>query len=194
MPYIIGLNSGSSFDGIDVVLCTIELGVSHDYLLASFSVSNLKWIFSDSRIDFELFQEDDHPTPPKYVAGLTVDWPAPLRDAVIRAFENQLTIFELTRLNYAAGAVYADAVNRLLRESRLNASEIGVVGYDGQTIYQEPPDREKMAAMQAQDSLVDLWIEGGYPCGLFIAESGVVAGMLKFNDQCSCLHYILSNS
>lgn len=122
-------------------------------------------------------KEDGHPTPPKYENGLTVDWPAPLRDAVIRAFENELTIFELTRLNYAAGAVYADAVNRLLRETKLEPCEIDVVGYDGQTIYQEPPERENMMAMQDRDSLVDLWTEGGYPCGLFIAESGVVAGM-----------------
>ena len=52
MPYIVGLSSGSSFDGIDAVLCTIDL------------------------------DNDGHPTPPKYVAGLTIDWPESLKGQV----------------------------------------------------------------------------------------------------------------
>ena len=150
MPYIIGLNSGSSFDGIDAVLCTIELG------------------------------DDGHPTPPKYVAALTIDWPEELQGQVVRAFDNKLSIFELTRLNYAAGAIYATAVQRLLAENNLTAEDIDVIGYDGQTIYQEPLDKEKAEAYTSapgDKSFIELWTKAGYPCGLFIAESGVVAAL-----------------
>lgn len=150
MPYIVGLNSGSSFDGIDAVLCTIEIG------------------------------HDGHPEPPKYVAALTIDWPEALREQVVRAFDNKLSIFELTRLNYAAGAIYATAVQKLLAENGLTPADIDVVGYDGQTVYQEPLDKDKAAAFAQETgdkSLVDLWTKGGYPCGLFIAESGVVAAL-----------------
>ena len=147
MPYIIGLNSGSSFDGIDVVLCTIDVA------------------------------EDGNPTPPKYVAALTVDWPKALQESIMKAFENKLTIFELTRLNYAAGAAYADATNKLLAENNLSPEDIDVIGYDGQTIYQEPPNPATITEYKNRKdgNSLDLWMEGGFPCGLFIVESGVVA-------------------
>lgn len=149
MPYIIGLNSGSSFDGVDAVLCSIDIA------------------------------SDGHPSKPKYIDALTVDWPEELAVLILRAFNNELTLFEMTRLNYAAGAVYAEATNQLLVQAGLNAENIEVVGYDGQTIYQEQPDREKMAALQASGSksLVEKWTKGGFPCGYFIVESGVVAGL-----------------
>ncbi|KAK4948074.1 hypothetical protein LTR10_013128 [Elasticomyces elasticus] len=150
MPYVVGLNSGSSFDGIDAVLCTIDIA-----------------------------PEDGHPSRPKYVDALTIDWPEDLRGLVLRAFENELSIFELTRLNYAAGAIYAAAVNALLAKNGLNPEDIDVVGYDGQTVYQEPPDRPKIVAFEQSksQSLVERWTKGGWPCGLFIVESGVVAAL-----------------
>ncbi|TKA29430.1 hypothetical protein B0A50_03442 [Salinomyces thailandicus] len=149
MPYIIGLNSGSSFDGVDVVLCEISLAA------------------------------DGHPTRPKYIDALTLDWPEALRDPIQKAFNNDLTIFEMTRVNYAAGALFAQAVKMLLRKTSLDAEDIEVIGYDGQTIYQEPPDRLAMAQLPSDscESLVDLWLTGGYPCGYYIVESGVVAGL-----------------
>lgn len=149
MPYILGLNSGSSFDGVDAVLCTIDIA------------------------------EDGHPTRPKYVDALTVDWPEELQPLILRAFNNDLTIFEMTRLNYAAGAVYAEAVNTLIQRVGIKAKDIDVIGYDGQTIYQEPPNRQKeMEYLKSQSkSLVDLWMKGGYPCGFFIVESGVVTAL-----------------
>lgn len=146
MPYIIGLNSGSSFDGIDAVLCTISTG------------------------------EDGHPTPPKFIDAITRDWPPDLQSSILRAFENNLSIFELTRVNYAAGALYAEITNALLTKTGLKPGDIDVVGYDGQTIYQEPPDRAKMDETN-KESLVERWTKGSYPCGLFIAESGVVAAL-----------------
>lgn len=149
MPYILGLNSGSSFDGVDAVLCTIDIA------------------------------EDGHPTRPKYVDAVTVDWPLELQPLILRAFNNELSIFEMTRLNYAAGALYAEAAKSLLAQAGLRAEDIDVIGYDGQTIYQEPPDRKKEVEFlkSRSKSLVDMWLKGGYPCGFFIAESGVVAAL-----------------
>lgn len=149
MPYIIGLNSGSSFDGVDAVLCTIDIAA------------------------------DAHPSRPKYVDSLTIDWPEDLAPSILKAFDNKLTIFEMTRLNYAAGAVYAEAVNQLLQKAGLQSEDIEVIGYDGQTIYQEPPNRDQQRAYEASGntSLVDKWTVGGWPCGYFIVESGVVAGL-----------------
>lgn len=149
MPYILGLNSGSSFDGVDAVLCTIELA------------------------------DDGHPSRPKFVDALTVDWPAELQPLILRAFNNDLTLFEMTRLNYVAGAVYAEAANSLLEKAGLKPEDIDVIGYDGQTVYQEPPDRLKECELlkTGNKSLTDLWLKGGYPCGYFIVESGVVAAL-----------------
>ena len=149
MPYIIGLNSGSSFDGIDAVLCSIDIG------------------------------DDGHPNRPKYIDGLSEAWPEQLQPLVLKAFANELSIFDLCRLNYAGGAAYAEITNKLLKKTGMKPEDIDVVGYDGQTIYQEPPDREKERAFlaSANESLVDRWTKGGYPCGLFIVESGVVAAL-----------------
>lgn len=149
MPYIVGLNSGSSFDGVDAVLCSIDIAT------------------------------DGHPTKPVYVDAITVDWPEVLQPLILRAFNNELTLFEMNRLNYAAGAVYAEATNQLLEKAGLKAEDVEILGYDGQTVYQEPPNRELMRAFAASgsQSLVDKWLKGGYPCGYFIVESGVVAGL-----------------
>ena len=149
MPYILGLNSGSSFDGVDAVLCTIELS------------------------------PDGHPARPKFVDGLTVDWPLELRTQIMLAFDNSLTLFEMCRVNYAAGALFAEAVNSLLLKADLKPEDIDVIGYDGQTVYQEPPDRPKNNEYKksGSKSLVEKWTKGGWPCGFFIAESGVVAAL-----------------
>lgn len=110
-----------------------------------------------------------------------MDWPLDFQESVKRAFENKLTIFELCRLNYAAGAAYAEATNRLLEKAGLKPEDIDVIGYDGQTIYQEPPDRELMAKYfkSGNTSLVERWTKGGFPCSLFVAESGVVAALTQ---------------
>ena len=73
MVKVIGLNSGSSFDGIDVVLVEIENG------------------------------PDGYPARPKFIKGNSYDWPKPVADMVLRSFENKISLFELNRLNYLAG-------------------------------------------------------------------------------------------
>jgi anhydro-N-acetylmuramic acid kinase len=142
---VMGMNSGSSFDGIDVVLAEIRQAA------------------------------DGHPARPVFIDGLSRPWPAEVANLVLRAFANELPVFELTRLHYAAGAVYAEAARSLLDKSGLGPSEVEVIGVDGQTIYQEPPDHEAMAALPAGGSLVSRWLNGPYPCGLQIGEPAVIA-------------------
>ena len=146
MALMIGMNSGSSFDGIDAVLFEIELG------------------------------QDAQPVRPHFIDGLAYDWPREVEDLILPAFENKATIFELTRINYIAGAVYAKACLALLKRTGVDPAQVLAIGVDGQTIYQEPPDRPRILSMDIPNAdLIDLWMDGPYACGMFIGESGVIA-------------------
>lgn len=145
MTLVIGMNSGSSFDGIDAVLVELSIG------------------------------SDGHPTKPTFQHGISYDWPHEVRDGVLRAFRNDLSIFELTRLNYVVGAVYAKAAERLLRDTGKASADIELIGVDGQTIYQEPPNREEMDRLSPDCDVVEKWLNGPYPVGLQIGESAVIA-------------------
>jgi anhydro-N-acetylmuramic acid kinase len=145
MPLALGLNSGSSFDGIDAVLVDIPIG------------------------------EDGFLVRPRFIAGKTVKWPDKVAAKVLASFDNKLTIFELCRLNYVAGALYAEAARSLMRETGIRPEDLAAIGYDGQTIYQEPPDSQRMTAFASDEDLVGRWLDGPYPCGLQIAEPAIVA-------------------
>ena len=145
MSIAIGLNSGSSFDGVDAVVIEIDLC------------------------------PDGHPTPPKFIAGHSSPWPEAVARDVLRAFDNELSIFELCRLNYAAGAVYASCARDLMRRLSLRPEDVSVIGYDGQTLYQEPADPARLADFADDEDLVGRWQDGPYPCGLQIGEPAVVA-------------------
>jgi anhydro-N-acetylmuramic acid kinase len=141
----LGLNSGSSFDGIDAVLVEIDIG------------------------------DDGMLKRPRFIAGKTVDWPDVVARQVLAAFENKLTIFELCRLNYVAGALYAEVARSLMRETGVTPDRLAVIGYDGQTIYQEPADASRMAEFAGEEDWVGKWLGGPYPCGLQIVEPAIVA-------------------
>ncbi|MDQ0189896.1 anhydro-N-acetylmuramic acid kinase [Alicyclobacillus cycloheptanicus] len=145
MGLVIGMNSGSSFDGIDAVLVDLSLGA------------------------------DGHPNKPVYLHGISVDWPSDVRDLVLKAFQNQLSIFELTRLNYVVGAIYAQAATELMHVTGKSSEDIELIGVDGQTIYQEPPNRDEMQNLPKECSPVNKWMNGPYPVGLQIGESAVIA-------------------
>jgi anhydro-N-acetylmuramic acid kinase len=145
MARLIGLNSGSSFDGIDAVLIEIETAA------------------------------DGLPGRPRFIAGRSYDWPEPVAKDVLRAFENKLSIFELCRLNYVTGAVYAECSRKLMRELELKPDDIEAIGYDGQTIYQEPKDPARFAQFASDEDLIGRWLDGPYPCGLQIGEPAIVA-------------------
>ena len=54
---------------------------------------------------------------------------------MLASFENKLSIFELCRLNYVAGALYAEAARSLMRETHTTPGALAVIGFDGQTLY-----------------------------------------------------------
>lgn len=145
MALVMGMNSGSSFDGIDVVLIETDLA------------------------------PDGHPVCPRFIDSLTHAWPEAVATQVLRAFANELSIFALCRLNYTVGAVYAEAARRLLDQRALDPAAVAAIGVDGQTIYQEPPDRAGMRALPPNASLVERWLDGPYPCGLQIGEPSLIA-------------------
>ena len=145
MVKVIGLNSGSSFDGIDVVLVEIENG------------------------------PDGYPKRPKFIAGNSYQWPEAVGQQVLKSFENKISLFELNRLNYLAGAVYAESARAFMREQGLKPGDVEVIGYDGQTIYQEPPVHHLLRNYDDKDDLVSRWLDGPYACGLQIGEPSIVA-------------------
>src|SRR5438093_4015688 len=130
MALVIGMNSGSSFDGIDAVLVEIDLA------------------------------PDGQPAPPRFIDGLAYDWPKAVEAQILPLFEGNATVFELTRINYVAGAVYAKAAQALIARTRADPAQVLCIGVDGQTIYQEAPDRPRMLAMAADTDLVDWWLDG----------------------------------
>jgi anhydro-N-acetylmuramic acid kinase len=151
MAIVLGLNSGSSFDGIDAVLAETEIA------------------------------DDGHPTRPRFIAGYTHKWPPAVEALVQRAFVNELSIFDLTRLNYVAGACYAEAARAILTQTGTDPADVTVIGYDGQTIYQEPSDHARLHDFVPGDDLVARWLDGPYACGLQIGDSSVVACLTDIN-------------
>ena len=117
MDLIMGMNSGSSFDGIDVVLCETEM-------------------------DAEGF-----PKAPKFICGASYDWPDDVRGIVTDSFVNKVDMIGLNRLDYICGAVFAEKAAQFLKEKNLDAKDIKVLGLDTQTIYQEQPDHRRIDEM-----------------------------------------------
>jgi anhydro-N-acetylmuramic acid kinase len=52
---------------------------------------------------------------------------------------------------------------------------VEVIGYDGQTIYQEPPIHHLLRNYDDSVDLVSRWLDGPYACGLQIGEPSIVA-------------------
>lgn len=149
MALIMGMNSGSSFDGIDVVLAETEIA------------------------------KDGFPTPPRLLKGGSYDWPERVKDIIQDAFYNKVDMPGLMRLNYIAGAAMAEAVRTFMKENNIDPKQIEVLGVDGQTIYQEQADHAKISEMTEaeKDDWVGRWLDGPYPCGYQIGDTSVIAGL-----------------
>ncbi|BDF57525.1 anhydro-N-acetylmuramic acid kinase [Christensenellaceae bacterium] len=149
MALIIGMNSGSSFDGIDVILAETEIA------------------------------NDGFPKPTKFLKGNSYAWPKEVEDMIMPAFDNKVDMVGMTRLTYIAGAVMAESVRKFMKENKIDPKDIEVLGVDGQTIYQEQPEHIKIAAMtdEQKDDWVSRWLDGPYPVGYQIGDTSVIAGL-----------------
>lgn len=149
MDRIIGVNSGSSFDGIDVILGETEVA------------------------------PDGFPKPLKFVKGGSYTWPEKVQALILPAFENKVDMVGLNRLTYIAGAAIGEAVRTFMRENSLDHKDIFCIGVDGQTIYQEQPRHDKIAKMtdEQKDDWIGRWLDGPYPCGYQIGDTSVIAGL-----------------
>lgn len=147
MAKMIGLNSGTSLDGIDAVLVEIEIGA------------------------------DGQPTPPRFLDGLSIQWPEEVEKVMLDVFANKVDMEGLGRLNYVAGAVFANAARTLMDKLNLSPSEVLGIGVDGQTIYQEQPDHARIGRLSADEKsdLVSRWFDGPYPICYQLGESNVIA-------------------
>ncbi len=154
MALIIGLNSGSSCDGVDCALAEISM------------------------------MEDNQPSPPKFITGISVDWPERLHKMIWEAFDNKLDLFELSKLNYAIGAFFGVAVKQLLKETGHTADEIEVIGVDGQQVYLHQTNRElanKVTDEQFENDYVNLFLDDIYAYGFCFGDGAVVADYTDIN-------------
>ena len=145
MSLVIGMNSGSSFDGIDAVLVEISLNDQGGLGV------------------------------PRFIDGMSFAWPTEVQSMVLDSFANKLDIFELSRLNYIVGGVFADCALDIMRKNNLEGKDVEVIGYDGQTIYQQYPTLETGMNVSGDIPTYMQWTVGGYGYGLYIGDPTVVA-------------------
>lgn len=159
MDLIMGMNSGSSFDGIDVVLCETEMDA------------------------------DGFPKAPKFICGASYDWPDDVRGIVTDSFVNKVDMIGLNRLDYICGAVFAEKAAQFLKEKNLDAKDIKVLGLDTQTIYQEQPDHRRIDEMSDEEKSHwhERWLagstplSGAYPAGLQMGNGSVIANLTNID-------------
>lgn len=121
-PYVIGMMSGTSLDGLDAVLCQF----------------------------YDIDEDNDEPV--EILATISEPFPDDLRTVLLAlthpngvaqliadnnlAFESELDVFGWASVYYAEFA--ADLVNRLLNQAQVTPDEVAVIGCHGQTVRHRP--------------------------------------------------------
>lgn len=153
MDLIMGMNSGSSFDGIDVILAETEM------------------------------DSDGFPKAPKFLKGSSYEWPEDVKRIVLEAFGNKVDMVGLNRLNYIAGAVFAEKAVQFIKDNNIDAGKVKVLGLDTQTIYQEQPDHKAIAEMSEEEKAdwPGRWLSGKYPAGYQVGDTSVIANLTNID-------------
>jgi len=117
--YYIGLMSGTSMDGVDVALCSID--ETQCTLVAS--------------LDFPLGVQ--------------------LKEEILLMIEGETTLKQVGGIHHKLALVFADAVNALLRQEKMEPSRVKAIGSHGQTLWHEP--------------------EGAFPFTLQLGDASLIA-------------------
>lgn len=153
MDLIMGMNSGSSFDGIDVILAETEVDA------------------------------DGFPKAPRFIKGASYEWPEDVAEIVRDSFVNKVDMVGLNRLNYICGAVFAEKAVQFMKENQIDPADIKVLGLDTQTIYQEQPDHRAIDAMSEEEKAdwPHRWLGGPYPAGMQMGDTSVIANLTNID-------------
>ena len=146
MAYVIGLNSGSSLDSVDVVLLDMELDA------------------------------EGWPKLNRVCAYREFPWPEKVHGEVLRAINLDMGIADLCRLNFVVGATFVRYVKELLGGEGVKPADVTVIGVDGQTIYQEPPETSHWTGDEFED-VVAAFQDQRLGATLQIGEGAVVAAL-----------------
>lgn len=153
MAFTMGMNTGSSVDGIDVVLCEIEM------------------------------DSDNQPKPPKFIKGSTYEWPENLEALVKKCYSLEITLPELARLDYSVGALLADRCRTFMKENDIDYHDVLALGVDGQVTYLEQPKHDIIDNMspEEKDDWIGRWHNGPYPCGFWLGETSIISSLTNIN-------------
>ncbi len=130
---IIGLMSGTSVDAIDAALVRISTTTPGPYKA-------------------KVLHHLEHP------------WPAKLRQRLLALMAPaQTTTEELCQLNFLVAHHFAQAVEKLLTQSKTNRKKITALGSHGQTICHLPPTKTKMRGGENRKSKIPSTLQLGDP-------------------------------
>jgi anhydro-N-acetylmuramic acid kinase len=125
---VIGLMSGTSVDGIDVVVAEIEGMPARDSTATTLSLRQLA---------FE-----------------TIPWPAHARAAIFDLFTASTSAAQLCRANFEVASEFARAVHTTLSKAGMPIETIDLIGSHGQTIWHDVQDGRVTSTLQIGEPAV----------------------------------------
>ncbi len=114
----IGVMSGTSLDGVDLVLCDIN-------------ASECTFVYST-----------EFPFKKK------------LKEEVLSAITNKVTLSEIGELDNKLGHFFADSINTFIKLKKLNPHNIKAIGLHGQTLWHEPDSKHPFSMQLGDPNIV----------------------------------------
>ncbi len=170
---IVGMMSGTSVDGIDVVVVDI--------------LESAPLLEPKRRTDG---QQQLRPTVPRLlmqqITFTTVPWDQALRQQLFALFHETTTAAALCRANFAVAASFADCVRFVLTEANIAQDSVDLIASHGQTIWHDVLDGKVTSTLQIGDPSVIATRTGITTIGNFrtadVAAGGQGAPLVSLYD------------
>ena len=156
---VIGVNSGTSVDSIDVALCEILPDAQA----------------GPGELTLRLLAQGEQP------------YPATLREHVLElCHTRECRLDDLTEINFLLGEAFADAILAFLHTAGINKREVDVIGSHGQTLYHLVEPGRTRSTLQMGEPAVIAWRTGATVVANFrvadIAAGGQGAPLTAYLD------------